>query len=38
MNRRVEIVIRQGLEATDAADLDSLRDANPEALDILGLD
>ncbi len=38
MNRRVEIVIRQGLEEADQADLDALRDTNPEALDILGLD
>jgi chemotaxis protein MotB len=38
MNRRVEIVIRQGLEESDQADLEELRQSNPEALDILGLD
>lgn len=38
MNRRVEIVIRQGLEESDEADLETLREANPDALDILGLE
>jgi chemotaxis protein MotB len=38
MNRRVEIVIRQGLDETDATELDALREANPEAMKILGLD
>lgn len=38
MNRRVEIVIRQGLEASDEADLDALRETNSDSLDILGLD
>jgi chemotaxis protein MotB len=38
MNRRVEIVIRQGLEEAEAAELDALRAANPEAMEILGLD
>ena len=38
MNRRVEIVIRQGLEASDEADIEALKQANPEAIDVLGLD
>jgi chemotaxis protein MotB len=38
MNRRVEIVIRQGIEGDDAQSLEVLREANPDALDILGLE
>jgi chemotaxis protein MotB len=38
MNRRVEIVIRQGIDESEQADIDALREANPEALDILGLE
>jgi chemotaxis protein MotB len=37
LNRRVEIVIRQGLEESDAQDLEMLRQSNPEAFDVLGL-
>jgi chemotaxis protein MotB len=38
LNRRVEIVIRQGLAESDAQDLELLRQSNPEAFDVLGLD
>jgi chemotaxis protein MotB len=37
-NRRVEIVIRQGLDEESDASLDALRDLNPEALDLLGIE
>ncbi|MFT7287565.1 MAG: chemotaxis protein MotB [Halieaceae bacterium] len=38
LNRRVEIVIRQGLEKGDAQSLDLLRESNSDGLDILDLD
>jgi chemotaxis protein MotB len=38
MNRRVEILIRQGLDEADAAELEALRAANPEATKVLGLE
>ena len=37
-NRRVEIVIRQGLDDAEESDLEALRDINPEALKLLGID
>lgn len=37
-NRRVEIVIRQGIEDAEESDLQSIRDINPDALDILGIE
>ncbi|MDP5071130.1 MAG: flagellar motor protein MotB [Congregibacter sp.] len=37
-NRRVEIVIRQGIEDADSTELDAIRDINPAALDILGIE
>lgn len=37
-NRRVEIVIRQGIEDAEEADLKSIREINPDALDILGIE
>jgi len=37
-NRRVEIVIRQGLEEADESALKSIREINPNALDILGIE
>ncbi|MFT4767475.1 MAG: chemotaxis protein MotB [Glaciecola sp.] len=36
-NRRVEIVIRQGIESAESSELDSIREINSDALDILGL-
>ncbi|MEE4277776.1 MAG: flagellar motor protein MotB [Halieaceae bacterium] len=38
MNRRVEIVIRQGLDEADEEDLRALREANPDALKLLGIE
>jgi len=38
MNRRVEILIRQGLDEADAAELEALRAANPDATRVLGLE
>jgi chemotaxis protein MotB len=38
LNRRVEIVIRQGIDEGEAQDLELLRQANPEAFDVLGLE
>ena len=38
MNRRVEIVIRQDLEDSGDLDLEALREANPDVLDVLGLE
>lgn len=37
-NRRVEIVIRQGLDDAEESDLEALRNINPEALKLLGID
>ncbi|WOJ96620.1 flagellar motor protein MotB [Congregibacter brevis] len=37
-NRRVEIVIRQGIEDAEESELKSIRDINPDALDILGIE
>ena len=37
-NRRVEIVIRQGIDDSEESDLEALRDINPEALNLLGID
>lgn len=37
-NRRVEIVIRQGLEDAEESDLEALRDINPDALELLGIE
>jgi chemotaxis protein MotB len=38
LNRRVEIVIRQGIDEGEAQDLELLRQANPEAFEVLGLE
>jgi chemotaxis protein MotB len=38
MNRRVEIVIRQGIEGGEADSLEELRRSNPDAFEVLGLD
>lgn len=37
-NRRVEIVIRQGIDDADNTELDNIREINPDALDILGIE
>ena len=37
-NRRVEIVIRQGIDEAEASEIDALRDINPDALELLGID
>ncbi len=37
-NRRVEIVIRQGIDDTEQSEIEALRDINPEALELLGID
>lgn len=37
-NRRVEIVIRQGLDDAAESDLEALRAINPDALELLGID
>lgn len=37
-NRRVEIVIRQGIDEEDASDIEALRNINPDALDLLGIE
>lgn len=37
-NRRVEIVIRQGIDDADEAQLNGLREVNPDALELLGID
>jgi chemotaxis protein MotB len=37
-NRRVEIVIRQGIDDADESALEGLRDINPDALDLLGIE
>ncbi|EED30901.1 flagellar motor protein [gamma proteobacterium NOR5-3] len=37
-NRRVEIVIRQGIDDADASEFDGIRKINPDALDILGIE
>lgn len=37
-NRRVEIVIRQGIDAADSSEIEALRDVDPEALELLGID
>lgn len=37
-NRRVEIVIRQGIDEAEESDLKSIREINPDALDILGIE
>jgi chemotaxis protein MotB len=37
-NRRVEIVIRQGLDDAEESDLDALREINPDALELLGIE
>ena len=37
-NRRVEIVIRQGIDDSEESDFEALRDINPEALELLGID
>lgn len=37
-NRRVEIVIRQGIDDDAASDIEALRDINPETLELLGLE
>ncbi|MEM1142757.1 MAG: MotB family protein [Pseudomonadota bacterium] len=37
-NRRVEIVIRQRISDEEADELDQLRDVNPDALKVLGID
>ncbi len=38
MNRRVELVIRQGLDDSREQNLDAVRDANSDVLDVLGLE
>lgn len=38
MNRRVELVIRQGLDDSREENLDAVRDASADALDVLGLE
>lgn len=37
-NRRVEIVIRQGINEGDANEIEALRDIDPQALELLGID
>ena len=37
-NRRVEIVIRQGIEDAEESELKSIRELNPDALEILGIE
>lgn len=37
-NRRVEIVIRQGINDGEAKEIEGLRDIDPEALELLGID
>lgn len=37
-NRRVEIVLRQGLDAAQESELDSLRALNPDAVKLLGVE
>jgi len=37
-NRRVEIVIRQGIDGAQEADLEALRNINPDALELLGIE
>ncbi|WOJ93324.1 flagellar motor protein MotB [Congregibacter variabilis] len=37
-NRRVEIVIRQGIDDAENTELDNIREINPDALDILGIE
>lgn len=37
-NRRVEIVIRQGIDDEAASEVEALRDINPETLELLGID
>lgn len=37
-NRRVEIVIRQGLDEVEESQLEGLRNINPDALDLLGIE
>ncbi|MEQ8514665.1 MAG: type VI secretion system protein TssL, partial [Chromatocurvus sp.] len=38
MNRRVELVIRQGLGDSREQNLDAVRNANSDVLDVLGLE
>lgn len=37
-NRRVEIVIRQGIEDAEESEIKSIRELNPDALEILGIE